>query len=78
MKLVMTPALTPALSLGERVSIGMSLDNCFVPVAVSASVLMAWRCTTTASFGMAKKRRTIPPLSGERAGVRAGVKLLFH
>ena len=72
----MTLALT-ALSPGERVSIDAALDNCFVPVIISASVLIAWRRTTTESFGMAKKRRTLPPLPGERAGVRADVKPLL-
>ena len=73
----MTPALTPALSPGERVSIGASLDNCFVPVAISASLLIVWRRMITTPFGMAKKRRAILPLPGERAGVRADVKFLL-
>ena len=68
-----TLALTPALSPGERVSKVTTPDNFPILGAVTDFVSSAVRHTVTQPVARLKTRRTIPPLLGERAGVRAGV-----
>ena len=50
-----------------------SLDNYSIFMAATDSVLLAVRHRITGSIAWLKTRRTIPPLLGERAGVRADV-----
>jgi hypothetical protein len=50
-----------------------SLDNFSVLVTVTDFVLSAMGRTVTQPVARLKTRRTILPLPGERAGVRAGV-----
>ena len=66
-----TLALTPAFSPGERESIVMSLDNFTILVAVPSFVSLAVRRTTPQPVTWLKTQRSISPLLGERAGVRA-------
>jgi hypothetical protein len=66
-------ALTPALSPGERVSSVTTPDNFPILGAVTDFVSSAVRGTTTRPVARLKTRRMIPPLLGERAGVRADV-----
>jgi hypothetical protein len=55
---------------GEHIA---SLDNFSILMAVTDSVSLAVRHRITRSIAWLKTRRTIPPLLGERAGVRADV-----
>ena len=53
-----------------------SLDNSSIFVAVADSVPLAVRHKIIQPIAWLKARRTIPPLLGERAGVRADVSLI--
>jgi hypothetical protein len=53
-----------------------SLDNFSILIAVADSVSFAVRHKITQSIAWLKTRRTIPPLLGERAEVRADVPLI--
>ena len=74
-------ALTPALGLKSRFRIGTrervssvtTPDNFPILGAVTDFVSSAVRGTTTRPVARLKTRRMIPPLLGERAGVRADV-----
>jgi hypothetical protein len=55
---------------GEHIA---SLDNFSIFMAVTDSVSLAVRHEITQIIACLKTRRTIPPLPGERVGVRAGV-----
>jgi hypothetical protein len=54
----------------------MSLDNFSILMAVADSVSFAVRHKITQPIAWLKTRRTIPPLLGERTGVRADVSLI--
>ena len=58
---------------GERFT---SLDNFSSLIAITDSVSLTLRGTTTPRIAWLKTRRTIPPLPGERGGVRADVSLI--
>ena len=58
---------------GERLT---SLDNFSILVAATDFVSFAMRCITTQPIAWLKMRRMIPPLLGERAGVRADASLI--
>ena len=68
-----TLALTPALSPKERESTVQWMENFPVTIAIADSVSFVLRCTITPHVRIAQRRRTILPLTGERAGVRADV-----
>jgi hypothetical protein len=53
-----------------------SLDNFSILMAVADSVSFAVRHKITQPIAWLKTRRTIPPLLGERTGVRADVSLI--
>jgi len=53
-----------------------SLDNFSILIAVTDSVSFAVRHKITQPIAWLKTRRTIPPLLGERTGVRADVSLI--
>jgi len=73
MELPFTSALTPALSPGERVRNITSPDNFSILGDITDFVSLAMRGTTARLVELLKTLRTIPPLLGERAGVKADV-----
>jgi hypothetical protein len=73
-----TPALTPTLSPGERVSNVTSLDNSFaLRCRLRFCVIGCKTHDNPAVLVLLKTQRMIPPLLGERAGVRADIITSF-
>jgi hypothetical protein len=71
--LAFTLALTAALFPGKRERTVTLPDHFSILMAVTDSVSLAVRRTTTRHIAWLKTRRMILPLLGERAGVRADV-----